>query len=111
MKGCDVYVTSKTIRHKFYGDLQLLPVPTYHWKDLSINFVTGLLRSTNRKGETYDSILVIVDRLMKIVHYELVNVIIDTPGLIEVIINMVIKHHNLPDSIVSNYSLVFTFKF
>ena len=28
MKGCDVCLASKAVRHKPYGDLQLLPVPT-----------------------------------------------------------------------------------
>ncbi len=30
VKDCDICLTSKTVRHKPYGDLQLLPVPT-HW--------------------------------------------------------------------------------
>ncbi len=35
-----------------------------------MDFVTGLPVSTNWKGDTYDSILVIVDRLTKMVYYE-----------------------------------------
>ncbi len=27
--GCDSYLTSKSVRHKPYGDLQSLPVPTH----------------------------------------------------------------------------------
>ena len=30
VKGCDVCLASKAVRHKPYGDLQSLPVPT-HW--------------------------------------------------------------------------------
>lgn len=29
VKACDVYLTSKAVRHNLYGDLQLLPVPTH----------------------------------------------------------------------------------
>ena len=29
VKGCDVYLGSKAVRYKLYGDLQSLPVPTY----------------------------------------------------------------------------------
>ena len=76
-----------------------------------MDFVTGLPVSTDWKGETYDSILVIVDRLTKMVHYELVKVTINAPGLAEVIVDMVVWHHWLFDSIVTNRSLLFTSKF
>ncbi len=47
VKSCDIYLTSNTVRHKPYGDLQSLPMPTHCWKNLSIDFVFGLLISTN----------------------------------------------------------------
>ena len=45
------------------------------------------------------------------VHYEPVKVTIDAPGLAEVIIDVVVRHHGLPDSIVSDRGSVFTSKF
>ena len=75
-----------------------------------MDFVTGLPVSTNWKSETYDSILVIVDRFMKMVHYKPVKVIIDAPGLAEVIIKTVVWHHSLSNSIITNQDLVFTSK-
>ncbi len=109
--GCDVYLASKSVRHKPYDNLQSLPVPTHRWKNLSMDFVTGLPVSTNWKSETYDSILVIVNRLTKMVHYEPVKVTINAPALAEVIIEAVVRYHGLPDSIVSNRGSVFTSKF
>ena len=90
VKGCDVCLASKAVRHKPYGDLQSLPIPTHRWKDLSMDFVTGLSISTDWKGDSYNSILVIVDRLTKMVHYEPVKVTIDAPGLAEVILDVVV---------------------
>ena len=76
-----------------------------------MNFVTGLSISTDWKRESYDSILVIVDRLTKMVHYEPVKVTIDAPGLAKVIINMIVWHHDLPDLIVSDRGSLFISKF
>ena len=45
------------------------------------------------------------------VHYKPVKVTIDIPGLEEVIINVVVRHHSLPDSIVTDQGSLFTSKF
>ena len=42
IRGCNICLVSKAVRHKPYGNLQQLPVPTYCWKDLSMDFVIGL---------------------------------------------------------------------
>ena len=111
VRGCDVCLSSKAVRHKLYGDLQSLPIPTYRWKDLSIDFVTDLPILTDWKGDSYDSILVIDNRLTKMVHYKPVKVTINTPGLAEVIINVVVQHHGLSDLIVTDRELLLTSKF
>ncbi len=76
-----------------------------------MDFITGLPISADWKGDSYDSILVIVDRLTKMVHYEPVKVTIDTPGLVEVIIDAVVRHHGVPESIVTDQGSLFTSKF
>ncbi len=76
-----------------------------------MDFVIRLPIFTDWKGETYDSILVIVDQLTKMVHYKPVKVTIDAPALAKVIIKAVVWHHGLLDSIVSDRGSVFTSKF
>ena len=76
-----------------------------------MNFVTGLLIKTDWKGDSYDSIFGIIDWLTKIVHYEQVKVTIDAPGLAEVIIDVIVRHYNLLDSIITNQGSLFTSKF
>ena len=44
-------------------------------------------------------------------HYEPAKVTIDAPGLAEVIIDVVVRYHGLPDSIISDRGAIFTFKF
>ncbi len=67
-----------------------------------MDFVTGLSTLADWKSDSYDSILVIVDRLTKMVHYEPVKVTIDAPGLAEVIIDVVVRHYGVPESIVTD---------
>ena len=76
-----------------------------------MDFVIGLSMSTNWNRHSYDSILVIIDWLTKIVYYKLVKITIDVPGLAKVIINMVVQYHGLFNLIVTNRSLLFTSKF
>ena len=45
------------------------------------------------------------------VYYELVKVIINAPDLAKVIINVGVRHHGLPDSIITDQRLLFTLKF
>ena len=66
---------------------------------------------TDWKGESYESILVIVDRLTKMVYYELVKITINNLGLAEVIINVVVQHDGLSNSIITNQGSLFTSKF
>ena len=90
VKECNVCLASKAMRHKLYGDFQSLPVPTHQWKDSSIDFLTGLPISTNWKDNSYDSILVVVDRLIKMVYYKPVQTTINAPGIAEVIIDVIV---------------------
>lgn len=73
--------------------------------------MTSLSISTNWKEEVYDSILVIVDQLIKMVYYKLVKITIDASKLAEIIMNVMIKHHNILDLIVFDSSPLFTPKF
>ncbi len=56
-------------------------------------------------------ILVIIDRLTKMIFYEPVKVTIDAPGLAEVILNVVVRYHGLLDSIMSDRGSVINLKF
>ena len=108
---CDICMKSKVQRHKPYGNIQSLPFPTHKWKDLSKDFIIGLPRSEDWKRVEYNSILVIVNRLIKMVYYEPVFTTLDAEQLAEVLIKAIFKYYNLPDSIISDRRLLFTSKF
>ena len=111
VRGYDICLALKAIRLKPYGDLQSLLIPTHQWKNLSMNFVTGSPLSSDWKSDSYNFILIIVNRLTKMVHYEPVKVTINALELPEVIINVIVWHHGLPDSIVIDRGSVFVSKF
>ena len=111
VRGCDGCLTSKAVCHKLYRDLHSLPIPNHQWKDLSMNFVTGLLLSTDWKGNSYDSVLVIINRLTKMAYYKPVKVTIDAPRLAEVMLDVVVWYHGLPNSIMTDEGSLFTSKF
>ena len=74
-------------------------------------FVTGLPILTDWKEDSYDSILVTVNWLTKMVYYKPVKVTINAPGLAKIIIDVVVRYHSLPDLIVTDRGLLFTSKF
>ena len=76
-----------------------------------MDFIISLPIVTDCKRDSYDSILVIVNWLMKMVYYEPVKVTTNALDFTEVIINVVVRHYNLPNSIVTDRRLLFTSKF
>ena len=67
-----------------------------------MNFVTGLPISANWKRDSYDFIIVIIDQPTKIIYYKLIKITFDIPELTNIIIDIVIWHHGLANSIVTN---------
>ncbi len=76
-----------------------------------MKFVIDLLISTDYKDKSYNLILVIINYLIKIVYYKLIKIMINALSLAEVIINIVIYHHRILESIVIDQSLLFMSKF
>lgn len=52
-----------------------------------------------------------VDYLIKMVYYEPVKTTIDVADLAEIIINIIIRYHGLPELIISDWGLLLTLKF
>jgi hypothetical protein len=62
---CDTCRHVKAIHMKAAGPLQSLPIPTWKWEDISMDFIMRLPRTA--KG--FDSIWVIIDWLTKTTHF------------------------------------------
>jgi hypothetical protein len=92
---------------KAAGPLQSLPILTWKWEDISMDFIVGLPRTA--KG--YDSIWVIVDRLAKIAHFLPVRVKYTMATYAELYIARILSLHGIPKTIVSDRGPQFVAKF
>lgn len=103
---CDVCQRNKSPRHKPFGLLQPLPIPSRPWSSVSMDMIVKLPLS---KG--FDSIFVVVCRLTKQAHFIPCNESISALDLAEIYISNIFKHHGLPDDIISDRGPIFRSKF
>jgi hypothetical protein len=104
---CDTCRRVKAIHMKIAGPLQSLPIPTWKWEDISMDFIVGLPRTA--KG--YDSICVIIDRLTKIAHFLLVKTDHPVAVYAQLYIARILSLHGVPKTIVSDRGPQFVAKF
>jgi hypothetical protein len=104
---CDTCTRVKAIHMKTAEPLQSLPIPTWKWEDISMDFIVGLLRTV--KG--FDSIWVIVDRLTKIAHF--LPLKMDHPVVVyaQLYIAHILSLHGVPKTIISDRGPQFVSKF
>ena len=89
------------------GLLQPLPIPEWKWENITIDFVTGLPRTS----AGYDSIWVIVDRMTKSAHFLPVKTTFSVARYARVYIERIVSLHGIPVSIVSDRGPQFTSRF
>lgn len=99
---CNVGLAIKTIKHKFFNDLQSLLISIYYWKNLFMDFVTDLFISIDVKRDSYDAIPIIIYCSTKLIYYQLIKFMIEGFYLANIIINVVLRHDRLSKSIINN---------
>jgi hypothetical protein len=103
---CDVSQHNKGETVKYPGTLQLLPIPPPIWKDISMDFITGLPKSGNKSV-----IMVVVDRLSKYAHFCALQYQFTTSMVAQILMDHVFKLYGMPHSIVSDRDSTFTSNF
>ena len=104
---CDVCQRVKAEHQKPAGLPQPLLIPEWKWDKLGMDFITGLPRT--RSG--YDSIWVVVDRLMKVAHFIQVKTTYTSAKLAKIYMTRIVCLHGVPRTIVSDRGTQFTSKF
>jgi hypothetical protein len=103
---CDVCQHNKGETIKLLGTLQLIPIPSTIWKDISMDFITGLPKSRNKSV-----IMVVVDLLSKYAHFCALQHPFTTSTVAQIFMDQVFKIHGMPHSIVSDCDPNFTSNF
>jgi hypothetical protein len=104
---CDTCRRVKAIHMKTAGPLQSLPIPTWKWEDISMDFIVGLPRT----AIGFDSIWVIIDRVTKIAHFLPVKTSYPVLTYAQIYIAHILSLHGIPKTIVSDRGPQFVSKF
>jgi hypothetical protein len=95
---CDTCRRVKAVHMKTVGPLQSLPIQTWKWEDISMDFIVGLPKT----AKVFDSIGVIIDRLTKIAHFLPVKTKYPVVAYAELYIARILSLHGVPKTILSD---------
>jgi len=104
---CDTCQRVKANHLKVAGTLQPLPIPSWKWEDISMDFIVGLPLTSQR----YDSIWVIVDRLTKTAYFLPVRTTHTIKQYAELYLDRIVSLHGVPKTIVSDRGVQFVARF
>jgi len=97
VEGCDTCQRNKNCTEQLAGKLMPNYIPEKPWAHISADFITKL-----PLAQGYNSILVVVDRLTKMVHFIPTMEKTSAEGLARLFRDNVWKLHGLPESIISD---------
>ena len=104
---CPLCQYNKSVQLKPAGLLQPLPIPERPWDSVSFDFIVQLPKTL--KG--HDAIVVFVDRLTKMVHFQPTTSDVSAEGFAFLWYDHVFRHHGTSKEFVSDRDARFTSKF
>ncbi|QRW02440.1 Pol polyprotein/retrotransposon [Ceratobasidium sp. AG-Ba] len=109
-ESCTTCAANKSSTQRPLGLLQAMPVPSYPWQSIGVDFVGPLPESETRYG-TFDMITTVIDNLTRMVHLIPTRQEYTAKDIAEVIFEHVYKLHGMPERIVSDRDSLFTSTF
>ena len=98
VRGCKTCQRNKAKRHKPYGTLRSLEIPTRRWAFVSIDWITDLPETTLK----HNAILVAVDSLSKRAHFIATTTKASASEAANLYFDHIFKHHGMPLKIISD---------
>jgi len=109
IKQCVSCQQNKHSTHAKYGEAQAMEPPTAPWTNITMDFVTQLPVSRDPVTDyTYDSIFVVVDRFTKAAEFVPFRHSYTAEQLARVFLDRIVRHHGIPESIISDRDKLFT---
>jgi hypothetical protein len=107
VRACDACQKNKSSTLMRAGKLKPLPIPSGRWHSIGTDMIVKLPRTACG----YDSILVFVDRLTKMVHLVPTTESLDAEGFAKLFLMHVVRAHGMPREVVSDRGPQFNNKF
>jgi hypothetical protein len=104
---CDTCQRIKASHLKVVGTLQPLPIPSWKWEEICMDFIVGLPNTSRH----HDSIWIILDMLTKIAQFLPVHTTHKTEKYAEIYIDQIVRLHGIPRTIVSDRGAPFVARF
>jgi len=105
VEGCDLCQRMKNKTEKPAGKLKLSEMPKKPWSHLMVDFIMKLLVVAGK-----DAILVVCDRLLKMIHFVAITEGTTIEGLARLFWDNVWKLYSLPESVISDQGPQFAAK-
>jgi len=106
IRSCITCSRSKYFKHKPYGFLQPLEIPSKPWSSFSMNFITDLPLSNG-----FTCIFVVIDRFTKMGHFIPFPKVLSAIDAATSFMNNIFHLHGFPSKIISDRGTQFTSKF
>ena len=112
-KSCPVCQRVRVHHHKPYGNLSsIAPGGVEPFTTVTLDFITDMPPARDPyTGKTYDSILVLVDKLTKHATYIACNKTLDAKGLADLLWREFVCHHGMMKELISDRGSLFTSHF
>jgi hypothetical protein len=107
IKTCDICQCTKTSKHFSYDNLQSFFLFHDSWQKIIMNFITNF-SFNKRSNNIYNSVLVIINRYIKMTLYIFVTKKIIAIELTKIIFHQMMLKYDASKNVVSNKEFVFT---